>query len=275
MANTITTDKPDFKALTEAGRAVWSSGDFNAIARQVMAAAEDVVQAADPRPGQSVLDVACGSGNAALVAARRYCAVSGIDIAPNLVERARTRAAAEGVEVEFREGDAQALPYPDAHFDVVLSVFGVMFAPDQERAASELRRVCRPGGRIVLANWMPEAFGAYFFGAHARHAPPPPGMPSPLRWGTTEGLTELLGSGVRGIATTRRSINAYYPSVEDGVDLFARYFGPTIRALNVVGPDGAEALRRDISAVFDRYNRADDGTAVVETEYLRVTATRA
>jgi SAM-dependent methyltransferase len=274
MANT-SPETPDFAALTEAGRAIWSSGDFNAIARQVMSAAEDIVHSADPRPGQAVLDVACGSGNAALVAARRYCDVAGIDIAPNLVERARARAEAEGLAADFREGDAQALPFPDASFDVVVSVFGVMFAPDQARAAAELLRVCRPGGTIALANWMPEAFGADFFGAHARHAPPPPGMPSPLRWGTAEGLGDLLGPGVREIASRRRSIRAYYPSVEQAVDLFATYFGPTIRALNVVGPEGAEALRRDIAAVFERYNRAGDGTAVVETEYLRAVAVRA
>lgn len=266
---------PDYCTLTAAGKAVWSSGDFNEIARQTMAMAEDLCRAADPRPGQAVLDVACGSGNAALVAARRNCEVAGIDIAANLIDHARARAAAEGTAIDFRVGDAQALPYPDASFDVVLSVFGVMFAPDQTRAASELLRVCRPGGTIALASWMPEAFGADFFGAHGKHAPPPEGAPSPLRWGTEEGLDALIGPGVRSLASDRCACLAYYRSVEHAVELFETRFGPTIRAMEVVGETGAEALRRDLAAVFERYNQAGDGTAVVKTEYLRTLAFRA
>jgi SAM-dependent methyltransferase len=268
-------EAPDLNEITERGRETWSSGDFNEIARQTMMVAEDICRAADPRPTQAVLDVACGSGNLALVAARRYCAASGIDIAPNLVERAKARAAAEGSRVDFRVGDAQDLPFPDAGFDMVASVFGVMFAPDQERAARELLRVCRPGGTIALANWMPEAFGVDFFGAHARHAPPPPGIASPLRWGTEEGVRELLGDGARDIACARRSGFAYYRSVDHALELFQNYFGPTIRALNAVGEEGAEALRRDLAAVFEKYNRADDGTVAMETEYLQTIAVRA
>lgn len=268
-------ENPDYHALTAAGEAVWSSGDFNEIARQTMAVAEDLCRAADPHPGQAVLDVACGSGNAALVAARRYCEVAGIDIAANLIEHARARAAAEGTAIDFRVGDAQALPYPDASFDVVLSVFGVMFAPDHATAASELLRVCRPGGTIALANWVPEAFGADFFGAHGKHAPPPPGSPSPLRWGTRAGLGELIGPGARSIESERRASLAYYRSVEHAVELFETYFGPTIRAKGVVGETGVDALRGDLAAVFERYNQAGDGTAIVKTEYLRTLAVRA
>lgn len=268
-------ETPDFEAITESGRNTWSSGDFNEIARQTMAVAEDLCRIADPRPTRAVLDVACGSGNAALVAARRYCDVAGVDFAANLIERADARAAAEGLHIDFRVGDAQQLPFPDASFDMVFSVFGVMFAPDQEKAAAELVRVCRPGGAIALANWMPEAFGADFFGAHARHAPPPPAAPSPLRWGTEEGLRELFGGGVSKIDAERNSVFAYYRSVDHAVELFQRYFGPTIRALDVVGDQGAAALRNDLAAVFEKYNRADDGTAVVETEYLRTIAIRA
>jgi SAM-dependent methyltransferase len=266
---------PDFAQLTEAGRRVWSSGDFNAIARQTMPMAEDLVRAADPHPGQAVLDVACGSGNAALVAARRYCAVAGIDIAENLIERARARAAADGVEVDFRVGDAQALPYADGRFDAVMSVFGAMFAPDQARAATELLRVCRPGGTIAMANWMPSEFGADFFGAHARHAPPPAGAPSPLAWGSAAGIDALLGPGCRAIACERRVERAYYRSVGHAVELFSRWFGPTIRALGIVGEEGRDAFQRDIAAVFEKHNRASDGTAIVETAYLRVLAVRA
>jgi len=264
----------DYRELTARGRQTWSSGDFNEIARQTMAVAEDLCREIDPRPNEAVLDIACGSGNLALVAARRYCDVSGIDLAPNLIERARTRAAAEGLAVDFRVGDAQELPYPDASFDVVTSVFGVMFAPDQERAARELLRVCRPGGRIALASWMPEAFGVDFFGAHARHAPPPPGTASPLRWGTPEVLDELLGAGAAGMSNAKRSSFAYYRSIPHAVSLFEAYFGPTIRAMSAVGEAGADDLRADLAEVFGRYNRADDGTAVVETQYMRTIATR-
>lgn len=269
------TNRPDFATLTEAGRAVWSSGDFNAIARQTMAMAEDLVRAADPHPGQAVLDVACGSGNAALVAARRHCAVTGVDIAENLIERARARAAADGVEVDFRVGDAQALPFGDGRFDSVLSVFGAIFAPDQRRTAAELLRVCRPGGTIAMANWMPSEFGADFFGAHARHAPPPEGAPSPLAWGSEAGIDALLGPGCRSVKCERRVERSYYRSVKHAVEIFSCWFGPTIRALGIVGEDRREAFLRDIAAVFGKHNRAADGTAIVETAYLRVLAVRA
>ena len=265
---------PDYDTLTEAGRTVWSSGDFNEIARQTMMVAEDVCREADPKPGQAVLDVACGSGNVALVAARRYSMVAGLDIAANLIDRAKQRAAAEGSQIDFRVGDAQELPFPDASFDIVFSVFGVMFAPDQERAAAELLRVCRPGGRIVLANWMPEAFGVDFFGAHAKHAPPPAGAPSPLRWGTEEGARELLGAGAREIEFKRRSGYAYYRSVDHALDLFQSYFGPTIRAVNALDAKGVDALRADLAGVFEKYNQADDGSAVIRTDYLQTIAYR-
>ena len=268
-------EPPEFGAITEQGRKLWSSGDFNEIARQTMMVAEDICRTADPRPNQNVLDIACGSGNVALVAARRYCNVAGIDIAENLIDRARQRAAAEGSQIDFRVGDAQDLPYPDASFDIVFSVFGAMFAPDQSKAAREMLRVCRPGGRIVMANWMPEGFGVDFFGAHARHAPPPEGLASPLRWGTEEGVRELLGDGVREIEFRKNSGYAYYRSVDHALDLFRTYFGPTIRAYSVVGEQGADALRDDLAAVFEKHNTADDGSVAMETRYMQVSAIRA
>jgi SAM-dependent methyltransferase len=264
----------DFREITERGRETWASGDFNQIARQTMMVAEDICRAADPRPGQKVLDVGCGSGNVALVAARRYAQVAGIDLAENLIDRARQRARAEGSEIDFRTGDAQDLPWPDDSFDVVFSVFGVMFAPDQARAAQEILRVCRPGGTIALANWMPEAFGADFFGAHARHAPPPEGVPSPLRWGTEEGINALLGAGLADLELSRQSAFAFYRSVDHALDLFESWFGPTIRAMEVVGEAGAPALRADLARVFETYNLADDGTVKMQTDYLRTLATR-
>lgn len=266
---------PDETAkLTQIGKDIWSSGDFNEIARQTMMIAEDVCRAADPRPRQAVLDIACGSGNVALAAARRYCDVAGIDIADNLIERARLRAAAEGSAVDFRTGDAQALPYDDAGFDIVTSAFGIMFAPDQEKAAREALRVCRPGGRLVLANWEPAGFGAAFFGAHARHAPPPEGAPSPLRWGTEEGIKALLGEGAASLRFDRRSGYAFFRSPDHAVDVFSNFFGPTIRALSVVGEAGAPALRTDLAAAISENNRADDGTVAMETNYLLTIVTR-
>ncbi|WP_114967050.1 class I SAM-dependent methyltransferase [Alkalilacustris brevis] len=266
---------PDIATLTEAARALWSSGDFNQIARQTMMVAEDLCRVADPRPRERMLDIACGSGNVALIAARRFCDVAGIDLADNLIERARLRAVAEGLEAEFRQGDAQALPWADGSFDVVTSAFGIMFAPDQHRAASEALRVCRRGGRLVLANWMPEGFGQDFFGVHARHAPPPEGMPSPLNWGTEVGLRDLLGGGISDLRLERRSSNAYYRSLGHAVEVFTSYFGPTIRALSVVGPEGEAALREDLAGAIERCNIARDGTVAMETDYLLAVATRA
>jgi SAM-dependent methyltransferase len=266
---------PDFRVLTEVATATWSSGDFNEIAWSLVPVAEDLVRAANPAPGERVLDIACGSGNVALIAARRYCEVTGIDIATNLIDRARARAAANGLAIDMRVGDAQALPFEDARFDVVISAFGVIFAPDQPRAAAEALRVCRPGGRIALANWMPEGFGRDFFGIHRRHAPPPEGTPSPLEWGTEDGLRRLFGTRLASLSVERRVCPIFYRSVEHAVETYASRFGPTIRAVERVGPDGAAALKADIAAFVETSNRAGDGTVRMDADYLRVLATRA
>lgn len=266
----------DYQTITERQQATWATGDFNTISLKIMDMSEALVRAVDPHAGQRVLDIACGSGNAALVAGRRDCDVTGIDYVPELIERARMRAATDGVDIDFRVGDAQALPFPDASFDVVLSVLGVMFAPDQEKAASELLRVCRPGGTIGLASWMPEAFGGDFFATHARYAPPPLGAKPPVRWGTDAGLDELLGPGVSSIKNERRTVFAYYRSVAHAAQFHCAYFGPTIRALEGAADDASrERLKSDLLDVFTRYNRATDGTAKVEYEYLQTIATRA
>ena len=265
-------NEPDFAAVTAGQRKTWARGDFNEIARQNVVMAEALCEAVDPRPGQRVLDVACGSGTAALVAERRYCEVTGIDYVPELIERAETRARANGQAVDFRVGDAQDLPFPDDSFDVVLSVYGVQFAPDQPRAASELLRVCRPGGTIGLAGPIPEGWSGDWFAAHAAYVPPPPGVDSPLRWGTDEGLEELLGTGTRSIESERRTALQYYRSVDHAVEVFGTYFGPTINALATLEPDDQERLLGDLREVFERYNRATDGTAVVENQYLQTIA---
>lgn len=263
----------DYQAITQRQRATWASGDFNVISNLTIPMSEALVRDVDPRAGQRVLDVACGTGNAALVAARRFCDVTGIDYVPSLIERAKMRAAAEGLDTDFREGDAQALPFPDASFDVVLSAIGVMFAPNQEEAARELLRVCRPGGTIGLASWMPEGFGGDFFAVHSRYVSPPTGVKSPTRWGTEERLTELLGTGIKSIQSERRSCFAYFHSTAHAVEVHRTYFGPTIRAFDTVDENAQEHLWEDIEDVFRRHNRAMDGTAMVEYQYLQTIVT--
>lgn len=268
-------DVPDFAAVTNRQQQTWATGDFNVIALSIFPVSEQLVEAVDPHAGQRVLDVACGSGNAALIAARRYCDVTGVDYVPALVERARQRAAAEGSSIDFRVGDAQALPVADAAFDVVLSVFGVMFAPDQAQAASELPRVCRSGGRIGLANWMPEGWGGDLVRAFSKHLPPPPAeLKPPLRWGTEEGVRELLGTGTSAISTEKRTFMWHYRTLDQALDVFFTYYGPTARAFGAADAGGRAALRRDIGEVFERYNEATDGTCAMRCEYLQIIATR-
>jgi ubiquinone/menaquinone biosynthesis C-methylase UbiE len=265
---------PDFTAITQRQQATWALGDFNVLALAVMEVADALVQVADPRPGARVLDVACGSGNAALAAARRYAQVSGIDYVPGLIERARQRAAADGVNVDFQVADAQALPFPDGHFDTVLSVFGVMFAPDQERAAAEILRVTRPGGTIALSSWSPEGFGGDLFRAHAKFAPPPAGVKPGVRWGTDQGLAELFGDQARATRAAPQIFHQHYLSVEHALEVFRTYFGPSIRAYETVGAAGEAALSAALLDVFRRYNRATDGTASLECQYMQAIITR-
>lgn len=274
-ASTEATDAAplDHAAVTAAQQSTWSEGDFHEIARQNVVMAEELCTALDPHPGELVLDVACGSGTAALVAARRYCDVTGIDYVPALIDRARRRARAEGYAAEFRVADAQDLPFPDDTFDTVMSVYGVQFAPDQQQTAQELLRVCRPGGRIGLASPMPEGWSGDWFATHARYAPPPPGLQSPLRWGTEEGMSTLFGEGADSIQSRPRTALQYYRSVEHAVDVFTTYFGPTLRTLGQLDDDTRQRFLDDLQAVFTRHNRAADGTAIIENTYLQTIAT--
>ncbi|WP_255190594.1 class I SAM-dependent methyltransferase [Natronobeatus ordinarius] len=267
-------DETDYAGVTESQKETWKAGDFNEIARQNVVMAETLCEAVDPHPGQRVLDVACGSGTAALVAERRYCEVTGIDYVPGLIERAEARAEANGQAIDFHVGDAQDMPFPDDSFDVVLSVYGVQFAPDQERAARELLRVCNSGDKIGLASPMSEGWSGDWFAAHAEYAPPPPGVQSPLRWGTNEGLEELLGVGVRSLENKRRTALQYYRSIDHAVEVFSTYFGPTIRALETIDPADRENLLDDLGTVMSRYNRTTDGTAIIENQYLQTVATK-
>lgn len=264
----------DYRAVTETQQATWSKGDFHEIARQNVVMAEALCSAVDPHAGQRVLDVACGSGTAALVVARRYCEVTGIDYVPALIDRAHKRAQAEGLPIDFRVADAQELPFADGTFDVVLSLYGVQFAPDQERAAAELLRVCRPGGKIGLASPMPEGWSGDWFATHGRYAPPAPGLQPPLRWGTEEGVAKLLGAEARSIESRPCQALQYYRSVAHAVEVFTTWFGPTLRALGILDEDKGQQFREELEAVFTRYNRATDETAIIENTYLQTIVTR-
>jgi SAM-dependent methyltransferase len=257
----------DLATIKQRQQAAWAAGDYAAIGVRILPTAERLCDAVDLRAGERVLDVACGNGNAALAAVRRGAQVVGVDYVPALLERARERAKAEGLEADFQEADAEDLPFPDASFDVVLSTFGVMFAPDQERAAAELRRVCRPGGRIGLVSWVPDSYAGELFRAIGRLLPPPPGLRPPVEWGTEERLRELFGPEAT-IAAARRQYRWPFPSPEAQVEFFATVYGPTVKALEALGGERARALRAEMLAVAQRFNLAGDGAMVLSVDYL-------
>jgi ubiquinone/menaquinone biosynthesis C-methylase UbiE len=261
---------PDMIAIKEMQRRAWSAGDYRPLGARMLPAAESLCERAGVSGGLRVLDVATGTGNAALAAARRGCDVVGVDFVPGQLEVARARAAAEGLEVRFLESDAEALPVPDASFDAVVSVFGAIFAPDQERAAAELLRACRPGGTIAMANWTLDL--AAFFGIVAAYAPPPPELESPLRWGTPEGIGELLGDGVSTLEHATRTIVEHYESPDAFADFYCTRFGPIVAVLETLEDDARAALRADLRALGETH-RSGGGVAA-EFEYLEVVAQR-
>jgi len=269
-------DAVDMQALREAGRKTWSEGDFAIVAAIVVMVSEELVEALDVVPGERVLDVACGSGNAAIAAARRsWGNVVGVDFVPALLERARERAAAERLDVEFIEGDAAEMPVGDAEFDVVTSVFGAMFAPDQEQAAAELLRVCKPGGRIGMANWVPDGPVSELFKIVAKHSPPPPGFVPPVLWGTEDRVRELFGDGVTDLRMERRVSRQAFRSMDHYLEIFRSYFGPIKMAFDRVGPEGEAALEAELREQLEKCNTAGERAFVLEPEYLQVVATRA
>jgi SAM-dependent methyltransferase len=269
-------DSPDYAAVTQTQQQTWSKGDFSVVANIVYNASEDLAEALEIIPGERVIDVACGSGNGALSAARRAMGDTvGADYVPSLLERGRERAAAERLDVEFVEADAQDLPFEDGSFDVAMSIFGAMFAPDQEKAASELLRVVKSGGRIGMANWTPEGSVGRMFKTISKHAPPPPGVESPLRWGTEERLRELFGDGISDLRVESRMSRQPFRSADHYIELFRTYFGPTQTAYERVGADGEQALTDDLRGFLEAANTAGDRAMVLEAEYLRVIATRA
>jgi SAM-dependent methyltransferase len=259
----------EIATIKQKQQAAWASGDYAAVGTRLLLVAELLCEAVDLRAGERVLDVACGNGNAALAAARRFCQVTGIDYVPALLERARERAKAEGLEVDFQEADAEALPFGDDSFDAVLSTCGAMFAPDQEQTASELLRVCRPGGRIGMVNWIPDGYVGELFRTIGRYIPPPPGLRPPVQWGSEERLRELFGPQVQ-ISAPRRTLRWRFPSAEDQAEFFATYYGPAHKALAALSPERAAALKADMVQVARSFDMADDDTLVLRQDYLEV-----
>jgi SAM-dependent methyltransferase len=265
----------EMAALKTKLRATWIAGDFGQIAKSYTSDAEEFINRLNLAPGTKVLDVACGTGNLALPAARAGAVVTGVDIAPNLVEQARENARREGLNVRFDEGDAEALPYDDASFDAVLTMFGAMFAPRPELVAAELKRVCRPGGSIVMANWTPGGFIGQMFKTMASHVTPPAGMPSPLMWGVEENVRERFGEGISKLETKLQNVRFRFPfSPAQVVEHFREYYGPTQKAFGMLDETKQAALRKDLEQLWSSNNRATDGTTEVDSQYLEVIATR-
>jgi SAM-dependent methyltransferase len=269
-----TPQTPDLSAIKGRQQMAWSSGDYGKVGVTLVLMAELLAEAANLESGQKVLDIASGNGNASLAAARRFGDVTAIDYVPMLLEEGRQRAEAEGLTVDFREGDAEELPFEDASFDVVISTLGVMFAPDQQKAADELLRVLKPGGTVALASWVPDGYIGELFKTIGKYVPPPPGLKPPFRWGTEEGLDELLNSGIGSLQTRRRTHVWRFPSARHHVGYMREYYGPLSKAFGALDEEGQKSLERDLISLADRYDRSDDGAAVLHADYLEVVATR-
>jgi ubiquinone/menaquinone biosynthesis C-methylase UbiE len=263
---------PDFTAIKQRQQAVWSAGDYAVIGTTLQIVGERLCEAIDMRAGNSVLDVAAGNGNATLAAARRFARVTSTDYVGALLERGKERAAAERLAVTFQEADAEALPFADNSFDVALSTFGVMFTPNQEKAAAELTRVVRRGGRIGLANWTPDGFIGQLFKIVGKHMPPPAGIKSPTLWGTEARLRELFAG--HEVNATQQTFTFRYLSPEHWLGVFRTYYGPTNRAFAALDTQKQSALEADILDLLDRSNRGGSGTLIIPADYLEVVITR-
>jgi ubiquinone/menaquinone biosynthesis C-methylase UbiE len=264
----------DLKAMNARQHGAWSSGDYAVVGTTLQIVGEELCEALDVRSGQKVLDVAAGNGNVTLAAARRWCEVVSTDYVPSLIERGRLRAAADGLSVEFMEEDAEALSFADATFDVVVSTFGVMFTPNQDKAAAELLRVCKSGGKIGLANWTPEGFIGQVFKTLGKYLPPPAGAKSPALWGTQARITEMFGTAAASIRVEKRTFAFRYRSPEHFLDIFKSYYGPMLKAFAALDEANQNGLRDDLLALIGKMNRADDGTMVVPSEYLEIVITK-
>lgn len=270
MMPTVETD-----ALTARTKATWMAGDFGRIAKSYEPGAADFISRLNFQPGEQVLDVACGTGNLAIPAARMGAQVTGIDIAPNLVEQAKAWAHSEGLAVQFEEGNAEQMPYADASFDAVVTMFGAMFAPRPDATAAELVRVTRPGGRIAMANWTPDGFIGQMFKIMGKHVPPAQGVPSPIQWGNETMVAERLGAQVTNLRCTPRTITFNFPfSPAATVEYFRTYYGPTLRAFATLNADAQEALRNELEQFWTQHNRSGNGVTQVDSTYLEVIAVR-
>lgn len=265
----------DIDTIKTRMKATWSTGDYGTFAQYMEPGALELIADWNILPGSRLLDVACGAGQVAIPVARAGVQATGIDIAPNWIEQARARASAEGLSAQFDVGDAEQLPYPDASFDVVVSMVGAMFAPRPEVVADELVRVCRSGGRIIMVNWTPVGFVGQMFKAISKHVPPPQGVPSAMLWGDEATVRERLSSGISDLKMTRRTYPSFnYPfAVPQVVEFFRQKYGPIYRAFEALDPNGQDALRKDLEQVFSTYNRASLTTSL-ESEFLEVIAIR-
>jgi SAM-dependent methyltransferase len=265
---------PDFGDIKQKQKNTWATGDFAVIGWNTGFPGELLCEAVDLRAGHKVLDVATGSGNVALSAARRNCEAVGIDFVPELIERARARVEAEGLPARFEVADCETIPFPDASFDRVISLFGSMFAPDQEVAANELVRVCRPGGKIGMGNWTPDGFWGQTFALVGRYLPPPEGVCPPPEWGTEKRLRELFGESSSNLSITGRSALFRYRNNQHWIEVFSTWFGPIMRVLETVDEKGRTEFLHELNAILSRFNRSGDETLMVGAEYLEVVIDR-
>ncbi len=272
MASTV--HAPDFAAAKVRQQVAWSTGNYAVVGTTLQIVGETLCEALDLRSGSSVLDVAAGNGNASLAAARRWCDVTSTDYVASLLESGRVRALAEGHSVRFQQADAEMLPFPDGSFDVVVSTFGVMFTPNQEQAASELLRVCKPGGKIGLANWTPESFIGQVFRTIGRYLPPAPGLKSPALWGTRARIEELFGPDAKRISTASRQFTFRYHSPVHWIDVFRSYYGPMHKTFAALDAEKQAAFTQDLIALMARDNRSGDESLVLPSEYLEVVIER-
>jgi ubiquinone/menaquinone biosynthesis C-methylase UbiE len=269
-----TTATPDFAAIKQKQQATWSSGDYALIGITLQIVGESLAEATDIRAGERVLDIAAGNGNVTLAAARRFANVTSTDYVPELLEKGRVRALAEGLPVNFRVADAEELPFEDGNFDVALSTFGAMFTPDHTRPAREMLRVVRKGGRIGLANWTPESFIGQLFKVIGRYIPPPAGLKSPALWGTEAHLAELFGEQAAAIRAVRKHFNFRFRSAAHWLQVFRDYYGPTHRAFAALNTSGQDALAKDITELLNQHNVGGQSSLVVPSEYLEVVIDR-
>jgi SAM-dependent methyltransferase len=261
---------PDLGALKTKQHAAWSSGDYAIVGSTLQIVGEALCETLDLKAGSKVLDVAAGNGMASLAAARRWCEVISTDYVPDLLERGKARAAADGWNIKFMEADAEELPFQADQFDVVLSTFGVMFTPNQDKAAAELLRVCKPKGKIGLANWTPDGFIGQVFKTLGKYLPPPAGIRSPAMWGTRIRLSEMFDAGASSVTAQSRIFNFRYRSADHFLDVFRTYYGPVLKAFAALSPAKQEELQDDLHALIVRMNRSGDRTMVVSSEYLEV-----